>query len=440
MTTLFGHSIRSELLVLYVIEGLACFLAIYCVLLWGAPLDPLSGLGPAALLAVAAGLVSGASGLYRPAIWSRFSRLLRGSLVAGLLLLLLAWPLLHLFRATGPAAGPGWLARLVLACLLVIIATRLGFAAAARGGLLKRRLALVRDEAAPRLPEVPETEFETAFTVRPGQALAAELAPGRLRAGRVWAVVAQDPAVLPPAVRHRCEAAGVHVFSAAELRERHLARLDIDRLPEGWAATTRAAREGRAEAALRRGLDIAIALFLLIFTLPVLVLTALAVKLDSPGPVFYRQERVGRGGRVFRLLKFRSMVTDAEAGGAPVWASKQDPRVTRVGRFIRLTRLDEVPQVLNVLRGDMALVGPRPERPAFVAQLAELIPHYADRALVRPGITGWAQVNYPYGASVEDARMKLAYDLYYLGRRSLFLDLLILVATVRVVLFQEGSR
>jgi lipopolysaccharide/colanic/teichoic acid biosynthesis glycosyltransferase len=134
------------------------------------------------------------------------------------------------------------------------------------------------------------------------------------------------------------------------------------------------------------------------------------------------------------------MRVDAEAGGAPRWASRRDDRVTRIGRLIRLTRIDEIPQALNVLAGHMSLVGPRPERPAFVAELASAIPHYDDRAVVRPGITGWAQVNYPYGASVEDARMKLAYDLYYVKHRSLFLDLLILVATVRVVLFQEGSR
>ena len=134
------------------------------------------------------------------------------------------------------------------------------------------------------------------------------------------------------------------------------------------------------------------------------------------------------------------MVVDAEAGGAPCWATRNDPRVTRFGRFMRLTRIDELPQLLNVLRGEMAIVGPRPERPGFVEQLGRLIPHYDDRAMVKPGITGWAQVNYPYGASVEDARMKLAYDLYYVCRRSLFLDIIILVSTVRVVLFQEGAR
>ncbi len=164
------------------------------------------------------------------------------------------------------------------------------------------------------------------------------------------------------------------------------------------------------------------------------------MRLDSPGPVLYRQERVGRGGRAFTLYKFRSMVVDAERQGAPVWATQRDPRVTRVGRFLRLTRIDELPQAICVLRGDMAFVGPRPERPKFVADLAGLIPRYDDRHAVKPGITGWAQVNYPYGASVEDARQKLAYDLYYVRRRSLFLDLLIVVATVRVVLFREGSR
>jgi lipopolysaccharide/colanic/teichoic acid biosynthesis glycosyltransferase len=166
----------------------------------------------------------------------------------------------------------------------------------------------------------------------------------------------------------------------------------------------------------------------------------LAIRLDSPGPVFYRQQRNGRDNRTFALLKFRSMVVDAEAGGKPRWASLQDPRVTRVGRFIRSARIDELPQLLNVLRGEMSMVGPRPERPAFVAELAAAIPHYHDRAIVKPGITGWAQVNYPYGASVADARMKLAYDLYYIRRRSLLLDLLILLATVRVVLFREGAR
>jgi lipopolysaccharide/colanic/teichoic acid biosynthesis glycosyltransferase len=170
-----------------------------------------------------------------------------------------------------------------------------------------------------------------------------------------------------------------------------------------------------------------------------MVFTALAIKLDSPGPVLYRQERAGLRDRRFTLCKFRSMRVDAERLG-PVWASQHDPRITRVGSFIRKVRIDELPQLINVLRGEMSLVGPRPERPHFVAQLASSIPYYSCRSLVKPGLTGWAQVNYPYGASIEDARMKLSYDLYYVKHRSLLLDVLILFSTVRVVLFQEGAR
>jgi len=163
------------------------------------------------------------------------------------------------------------------------------------------------------------------------------------------------------------------------------------------------------------------------------------IRLESPGPVLYRQQRVGQRGRVFTLLKFRSMRVDAEARG-PTWAAQHDPRVTRVGGFIRRTRIDERPQLINVLRGEMSFVGPRPERPHFVDQLAEIIPFYRDRTSIKPGITGWAQVNYPYGASIDAARQKLSYDLYYVKHRSLFLDALIVVATVRVILFQEGAR
>jgi lipopolysaccharide/colanic/teichoic acid biosynthesis glycosyltransferase len=166
----------------------------------------------------------------------------------------------------------------------------------------------------------------------------------------------------------------------------------------------------------------------------------LLIKLDSRGPVLYRQQRVGRFGENFTLLKFRSMRVDAESEGAPRWAAKRDPRITRVGALIRSTRIDELPQLLNVLHGEMSLIGPRPERPHFVAQLSQVIPFYDERNYVKPGITGWAQVNFPYGASIEDAREKLSYDLYYVKNRSTFLDLLILVATIRVILFREGAR
>jgi len=186
--------------------------------------------------------------------------------------------------------------------------------------------------------------------------------------------------------------------------------------------------------------DILLASALLLTALPLMLLVALAIKYDSPGPMFYRQERVGLRGRHFKVLKFRSMRQDAEADGRPVWAAAQDDRITRVGRFIRWARIDELPQLLNVLRGEISVIGPRPERPYFVEQFNKLIPSYDERHSVLPGITGWAQVNYPYGASLEDAREKLRYDLYYIANYSFRLDLQILLATVRVVLSGKGAR
>jgi lipopolysaccharide/colanic/teichoic acid biosynthesis glycosyltransferase len=172
--------------------------------------------------------------------------------------------------------------------------------------------------------------------------------------------------------------------------------------------------------------------------LPVILLTALAVKLESRGPAFFRQRRVGLYGQPFEIIKIRSMREDAEVGGKAVWAQKDDPRVTRVGSIIRKLRIDELPQAWTVLKGEMSFVGPRPERPQFVADLEARLPYYAERHVVKPGITGWAQINYPYGASIEDARQKLEFDLYYAKNYTPFLDLLILLQTARVVLWPEG--
>jgi len=189
----------------------------------------------------------------------------------------------------------------------------------------------------------------------------------------------------------------------------------------------------------KRLFDILAALGLLVFLAPLLVLTAIAIRLDSKGPVLYRQRRVGLGGREFEIFKFRSMRTDAEKNGA-LWAKADDDRITRVGRLIRRTRIDEIPQAINILRGEMSFVGPRPERPEFVKLLEAEIDHYHDRHLVKPGITGWAQVKYVYTASVEGARTKLAYDLFYIKHFSPLLDLLIVLMTVRVALLGIGSR
>ena len=194
-------------------------------------------------------------------------------------------------------------------------------------------------------------------------------------------------------------------------------------------------------AGLLQGLfDIAASLIVLVVGLPLVIVAGIAVMLDSRGPVFYRQPRVGLFGEPYNILKIRSMRTDAEAAGKAVWAAENDPRITRVGHIIRKLRIDELPQLWCVLKGEMSFVGPRPERPSFVDELERQLPYYAERHMVKPGLTGWAQINYPYGASVEDARVKLEYDLYYAKNYSPFLDLLILLQTVRVVLWPEGAR
>ena len=450
MMNLFGHSARSEMCVLYLVDALTCFFAVYMLLVLGGPqastAENREALAFAAVLAFSSGPVFIAGGLYEPAAWSQARRLAISSVVAALLLLplaLLTLTVLHPPSLEGGAWRGLW--RVLLASVAAVAVTRFAFAALNRAGLFTRRVALLQDgpnairsEKTARGEALPGS-LEIAFVAPLGTPSMADL-PDWLRAQRIWALVAAQSVVVPEALRQRCEARGVRVFEDAEFSEERFRRVDIDALPRDWLHAAGAMNESLLEAGLRRLLDVAVSLLLLLLTLPLLLLTAFAIKLDSPGPVFYRQERIGRGGKAFMLFKFRSMTVDAEANGAPRWAAREDPRTTRVGRLIRLTRIDEIPQVLNVLRGDMAVVGPRPERPAFVEQLGRLIPRYDDRACVKPGITGWAQINYPYGASVEDARHKLSYDLYYVRRRSVFLDLLILIKTVRVVVFQEGSR
>lgn len=199
-------------------------------------------------------------------------------------------------------------------------------------------------------------------------------------------------------------------------------------------------RQGLLRTLVKRCFDLVVGLLLLLVSFPFMIVTAILIVLEDGAPVFYAQERVGLGGRTFRVIKFRSMRRDAEKDGKPRWASSNDDRVTRVGRVIRKLRIDELPQLFNVLSGDMSLVGPRPERPYFVDQLTQQIPFYAVRHCVKPGVTGWAQVRYQYGASVDDAAEKLQYDLYYVKNHTLVLDTLVLFETVRVVLTGEGAH
>jgi len=233
---------------------------------------------------------------------------------------------------------------------------------------------------------------------------------------------------------------GISVTDYQTYCERILGRVDLDALRPSWFVFDAGFRCGRLDCWLKDVFDLTVSVLLLLVFAPVMLATAVAVRLDSPGPALFRQERVGKGGRPFGLLKFRSMRVDAETPGAPQWAQTNDPRVTRVGAFIRKVRIDEMPQLFNVLRRDMSIVGPRPERPEFVDMLQAEISFYRERHAMKPGITGWAQLNYPYGASVTDARRKLEFDLYYVKNFSILFDSLILVQTVGVVLWNEGAR
>ena len=232
---------------------------------------------------------------------------------------------------------------------------------------------------------------------------------------------------------------GVAIEECASFYERLTGRVSLDMLRPSWLIFSGRGRQARLGAAVRTFLHRGAALVGGLLSLPIALLTALLIKLESPGPSLYRQERVGKNGRVFTIMKFRSMRVDAERDG-PVWASKAgDERTTRVGRVIRKIRVDEIPQFWNILKGEMNFVGPRPERPHFVRQLAEEIPFYEQRHLIAPGLTGWAQIKYPYGASIEDARQKLQYDLFYIKNQSLMLDAVILFETVKTILFGRGT-
>lgn len=238
----------------------------------------------------------------------------------------------------------------------------------------------------------------------------------------------------------QCKLRGVRILELSNFFERENGHLQLDSMNASWMILADGFHQGMMRDTVKRLFDLVISAALLVVTLPVIALTALLVKMESPGPVLYRQERVGEGCRNFTILKFRSMCVDAEKDGKPRWAGQNDSRVTLTGRFIRRTRIDELPQIFNVFFGDMSFVGPRPERPYFVQDLTQKIPYYGVRHTVKPGITGWAQVRYPYGANDDDAMHKLQYDLYYVKNHSLFLDLMILFQTAQVVLWGKGVR
>jgi sugar transferase (PEP-CTERM system associated) len=237
-----------------------------------------------------------------------------------------------------------------------------------------------------------------------------------------------------------CKLEGTGIVDLSTFFERETGYVQLNSLSASWMVFSEGFSKTGFQKFLKHAFDICVSGAMLVATLPIMLVAALAIWLETGRPILYRQKRVGESGQVFEIFKFRSMRVDAEKDGVARWAKKNDDRTTRVGKFVRLTRVDELPQLINVMRGDMSFVGPRPERPPFVNELSRKVPFYASRHCVKPGITGWAQVRYPYGASVDDAVQKLQFDLYYVKNHSLFLDLVILFQTAQIVLFGQGAR
>ncbi len=457
MARSFGRYLSFEMVLLCLVELLLSFIVIYAMLVSAAmPEEPFLGavsfftirpesVNLAAVLAFTIGASSIAIGLYRPELCLQRRHLLVYAAVAGAL----AFPVILLVSETLQIRLSHyyllWTMKVLLAWAGCLVVSRWVFAIAVSHKLFVRPVVVLGDgRRAARLGAVIRAQrgrlFELAgmFDAARPDAAAAGLA----RRSKIWAfiVATEDRGKLPVDQLLACKLKGMRVFDDVTFWEQHLGRIDLANTDQNWLLFTDGFSSGLVANTVRRAADLVISVAFVVATLPLMLVVAALIKLDSPGPAFYRQERIGLHGRVFTLLKFRSMRTDAEAEGKPRWASRNDSRVTRVGAFIRSTRIDELPQLLNVLRGEMSFIGPRPERPHFVEELARDIPLYRDRTYVKPGITGWAQVNFPYGASVEDARQKLSYDLYYVKNRSLFLDFLILISTIRVILFQEGAR
>lgn len=280
--------------------------------------------------------------------------------------------------------------------------------------------------------------------VPPSRILAGKDALGQLardlEVSEVVIAVRERRGQIPLQALLKCRLSGVRIYDYITFREKETGSVDLEEVKPSWFIFADGFPGGMLHQILKRGFDIVVSFIFLILFMPLMIATALAIRVEGPGRILHRQERVGLEGRPFVLIKFRSMVENAERDGIPQWAATGDSRVTTVGALIRKLRIDELPQLLNVLKGDMSFVGPRPERPYFVKELSEELPYYEERHRVKPGITGWAQLNYDYGSSIEDARHKLEYDLYYVKKYSVLLDITIVLQTVRVIIWPSGAR
>ncbi|HYJ31447.1 MAG TPA: TIGR03013 family XrtA/PEP-CTERM system glycosyltransferase [Allosphingosinicella sp.] len=462
MIRLFKHYVPYWVLVLGALDALLLLgsaEAGWLARIWqlGGEVDPETARLPTLLIFVAAvQLAMVAVGVYRSEALLSL-RIATARLVVALALGIL---FLSLVFFLFPPVG-FWRSNLLYATMIALVAlaaARLVLTHAIGGEALKRRvLVLGAGARAARVEALAKRDGAT-FTIAGYVAMndgpaavaravnradIANFADHLLRLGATEVVLALEERrnALPLSDLLRAKTTGVEVNDLSTFLERETGRVDLDSLNPSWLIFSDGFSAGRRLSSIgKRMFDVFVSIAILILTAPLVAVTALAVKLESKGPAFFRQRRVGLYGVPFDILKLRSMREDAEVGGKAVWAQKDDPRVTRIGYYIRKLRIDELPQAWSVLKGDMSFVGPRPERPQFVADLEARLPYYAERHMVKPGITGWAQINYPYGASIEDSRQKLEFDLYYAKNYSPLLDLLILLQTLRVVLWPEGAR
>lgn len=473
MLKLFGHFIPIKMLGLLILEMAVLGGTVYYLLSTGVHspqlLKDLRGqLGQFSFLfSVVVGIAMISMGLYSRSAMSDYRTLAIKVLIALALVVpanIVGTALFHEELYESANANTYWSIKAPVVWLFVILLTRILFGLANKREFMKRRIFVLG--AGTRAAAVRQMAFHgsnqtfiVAGTFDPGVSIdrrenrdsyqtvtdtevgAADWVDVVRRAHASEIVVAlEDRRGLPVSQLLRCKIDGIQVIDYQTFCERETCRLDLDELRPSWLIFGSGFTRGIGTDLLKRSFDILVSSIFLALTLPFTLIAALLIKLESRGPILYRQERVGLHGRPFMVLKLRSMRQDAETGGSPQWAQVRDPRVTRVGAVIRKTRIDELPQLINVLRGNMSFVGPRPERPFFVDQLGREIPFYRERHCVKPGITGWAQINYPYGASLEDSRQKLSYDLYYAKNHGLFLDFIIILSTVRVILMQQGAR
>ena len=464
MFRVFSHYISARTVLLVILEAIVLLVAVRAGLSWrlGGP-DTLQAGSDGAIMNSAA-LVLGmlvvinSMGLYQidnlkdgaSSVWVRWLAVLAACLSIAFLI---AWVVPTLYLKPN-----GW-AVTVLVALLGSGAVRLFFHKLRNHGFFKPRVLvlgagsrvakLVEGEQShqnhvvvgyvERQAGTPHVPIERLLPAAPGESLLAMVDKHQITQIVVAIRDRRDGGVLVSELLE-CRMRGIVVTELSTFFEREYQQVLLDSLNPSWMVLGEGFRQGMLRTAVKRLFDLLASGALLLVTLPIMLIAAVCIVLESGMPVFYRQERVGEGGKVFTIYKFRSMHNEAESDGKPRWATANDDRTTRVGRIIRKLRIDELPQIINVFQGDMSFVGPRPERPFFVDQLKEKIPYYSMRHEVKPGITGWAQVRYPYGASLNDAMQKLQYDLYYLKNHTLFLDLVILFSTVEVVLWGKGAR